>query len=215
VTTSSVAANTDVTITATYGGVSRTASLTVTPVPPPASLQAVGVNPASVTGGSTSTGTVTLTCAAPSGGALVTLSSSNPGAAGVPGSINVAAGSASATFTASTSGVAAVSPVTITASYGGATRTATLTVNPPSQGATLTVSATGRSGERVTSSPAGINVNVGTSGSASFGTGTSITLSVTNGRDAIWSGACSSNGNKTRTCTFTLNGNASVAANVQ
>ena len=45
--------------------------------------------------------------------------------------------------------------------------------------------------------------------------GTPITLSVTNGRDAIWSGACSSGGNKQRTCTLTLSGNASVAANVQ
>jgi hypothetical protein len=79
----------------------------------------------------------------------------------------------------------------------------------------LTVSATGRSGERVTSSPTGINVSVGSTGSATFTGGTSITLSVTNGRDAIWSGACSSGGNKAKTCTFTLNGNASVTANVQ
>jgi hypothetical protein len=67
----------------------------------------------------------------------------------------------------------------------------------------------------VTSSPAGINVSVASTGSASFNVGTRITLSVTNGRDAIWSGACSSGGNKTRTCTFTLNANASVTANVQ
>jgi hypothetical protein len=40
-------------------------------------------------------------------------------------------------------------------------------------------------------------------------------LSVTNGRDAIWSGACSSGGNKTKTCTFTITGNASVTGNVQ
>lgn len=80
---------------------------------------------------------------------------------------------------------------------------------------TLTVTATGRSGERVTSSPAGINVSVGSTGSASFPVGTSITLSVTNGRDAIWSGACSSGGNKTRACTFTLNATAAVSANVQ
>jgi len=87
---------------------------------------------------------------------------------------------------------------------------------PPSGGtATLTVTATGRSGERVTSSPTGVNVAVGSTGTASFTIGTSITLSVTNGRDAIWSGACSSAGNKRRTCTFTLNGNASVTANVQ
>jgi hypothetical protein len=80
---------------------------------------------------------------------------------------------------------------------------------------TLTVTATGRSGERVTSSPAGINVAVGSSGSGSFTTGTAITLSVSNGRDAIWSGACSSSGNKRRTCTFTITGTASVTANVQ
>jgi hypothetical protein len=86
---------------------------------------------------------------------------------------------------------------------------------PPSSTFTLTVSATGRSGERVISSPAGISVNVGSTGSASFGSGTSITLSVSNGRDAIWSGACSSGGDKRRTCTFTLNANAAVTANVQ
>ena len=61
----------------------------------------------------------------------------------------------------------------------------------------------------------GISVATGTGGSASFTIGTSITLTVTNGRDAIWSGACSSGGNKVRTCTFTLGGAASVTANVQ
>jgi len=60
-----------------------------------------------------------------------------------------------------------------------------------------------------------ISVSVGNTGSAAFSVGTSITLSVTNGRDAIWSGACSSGGDKRRTCTFTLNGNAAVTANVQ
>lgn len=77
------------------------------------------------------------------------------------------------------------------------------------------MTATGRSGERITSSPAGINVAVGSTGSASFTTGTSITLSVSNGRDAIWSGACSSGGGKARSCTFTLNANAAVTGNVQ
>jgi len=77
------------------------------------------------------------------------------------------------------------------------------------------VTATGRSGERVTSSPAGLSVNVGTTGSASFTTGTAVTLTVSNDRDAIWSGACSSGGNKTKSCTLTLNASASVTANVQ
>jgi len=80
---------------------------------------------------------------------------------------------------------------------------------------TLTVTATGRGGERVSSSPAGIDVAVGQTQSASFAAGTSITLSATNGRDVIWSGICSSNGQKARTCTFTLNANASETANVQ
>jgi hypothetical protein len=133
----------------------------------------------------------------------------------VPASVFVPAGATSATFTVTTSAATTSTPVTISASAGGVVRTTTLTVNPPGQSATLTVTATGRSGERITSNPAGINVLVGSTGSASFAVGTSITLSATNGRDVIWSGACSSGGNKTKTCTFTLNGNANVTGNVQ
>ncbi len=177
-------------------------------------LSAVSVNPASVVGGNASQGTVTLTAAAPSGGFAVTLAD-NSSAASVPTSLTVAQGATSAAFTITTAAVAASTPVTITASAAGVTRTATLTVTPAAQTATLTVTATGRSGERITSTPAGINVLVGTTASAPFNTGTSITLRATNDRDVIWSGACSSGGNKTKTCTFTLSGNASVTANVQ
>jgi hypothetical protein len=185
--------------------------------PPAATLNALSLNPQSITGGSSSTGTVTLTGAAPAGGAVVALASSNANVAPVPASVTVAAGSTTATFTTTTAAVTGSTPVTLSATYSGTTRTAALTVNP--QGATgtaaLTVTATGRSGERITSSPAGINVSVGSTGSASFTAGTSITLSVSNGRDAVWSGACSSGGNKRRSCTFTLNADASVSANVQ
>ena len=198
-----------------FGPFSSTRRFTPQAVAGPPSLSAVSVNPSSVTGGNGSTGTVTLTAGAPTGGAVISLSSSNTSVASVPAGVTVNAGATSATFAVTTSAVGASSPVTIAAVYAGVTRTTTLTVNPPGQTATLTVTATGRSGERVTSSPAGINVNVGSTGSASFNVGTSITLSVTNGRDAIWSGACSSGGNKTRTCTFTINGNASASANVQ
>ena len=218
VTTQAVTASTSATITGSYGGATRTASLTVTPPAPPppaASLSALSVSPTSVVGGTSSQGTATLTAAAPSGGAVVALSSSNTGVATVPASVTVAAGGTSATFTVTTQAVTASTSATITGSFGGATRTATLTVTPPAQTVTLTVTATGRSGERVVSSPAGISVSVGSTGSAAFASGTSITLSVSNGRDAIWSGACSSGGDKTRSCTFTLTGNASVGANVQ
>lgn len=90
-----------------------------------------------------------------------------------------------------------------------------ITVNAAPAGmATLTVTATGRTGERVVSSPAGIDVAVGGTGSASFAVGTQITLSATDGRDVVWSGACATQ-DKQKTCTFTLDGNASVNAEVQ
>jgi hypothetical protein len=214
ITTSAVTTASAATISGAYGGATRTATLTVNPVAAAPSLSGVTVSPSSVTGGSSSTGTVTLTSAAPTGGAVVTLSD-NSTAATVPTSVTVLAGATSATFTVTTSTVTASTPVTITGSLDGATRTATLTVNPAGAAVTLTVTASGRSGERVTSNPAGINVAVGSTGSASFTGGTAITLSVSNGRDAIWSGACSSGGNKTRTCTFTISGNVSVTGNVQ
>ena len=198
-----------------FGPFSSMRRFTPQAAPAPAALSSVSVNPSSVTGGSGSTGTVTLTSSAPGGGAVVSLSSSNTAVGSLPASVTVPAGSTSRTFAVSTSAVATSTPITITAVYGGVSRTTTLTVNPPGQTATLTVTATGRSGERVMSSPAGINVTVGSPGSTSFNVGTSVTLSVTNGRDAIWSGACSSGGNKTKTCTLTLNANASVTANVQ
>src|SRR5712692_1623953 len=91
-------------------------------------VSSVVLNPTTVIGGSTSQGTVTLNAAAPSGGAVVTLTSSNTAAATVPASITIAAGSTSGTFTATTAGVSAATNVTITASYAGTTQTATLTV---------------------------------------------------------------------------------------
>ncbi len=98
--------------------------------PASVALSSMTLNPASVNGGNSSTGTVTLSGAAPASGATVTLSSSNTTAARVPTSVTVAAGASSATFTVSTSAVAASTTVTITAAYGGATRSSSLTVTP-------------------------------------------------------------------------------------
>lgn len=98
----------------------------------PASLSVVSVSPTSVVGGSTAQGTVALTGGAPSGGALVSLSSANPSVAAVPSSVTVAAGASSATFAVTTSAVAANTSVVITATYGGVSRTTTVTVTPAS-----------------------------------------------------------------------------------
>lgn len=87
--------------------------------------------------------------------------------------------------------------------------------NATTTNATLSVTATGRSGPTITSNPTGIYSYVGLPSSGTFVAGASITLSVDSGRSAIWSGACSSGGEKRASCTFILKGNASVTGNIQ
>ncbi len=138
VATSVVSANTTATISATYRA-TLTANLTVV-----RSLSTVSVNPTSVVGGTSSTGTVTLAGAAPAGGAVVTLSSSNTAAAQVPASVTVAAGATAATFTVTTFAVASSTTATISGTYG-VTKTGNLTVTPPTltgNGSGVTVSPT-------------------------------------------------------------------------
>ena len=215
ISTATVAETFSVNIFSDLAGTGRQALLTVTPSAAGAALlSALSLSPASLIGGNAATGTVTLSAAAPSGGAAVSLAS-NSNAISLPAVISVPAGATSASFTVSTSPVAASTSATISAAFAGVTRTAALTLSPVAGLATLSVSASGRAGERVTSSPAGINVAVGNSQSASFASNSSITLSASNGRSAIWSGACSSAGQKTKTCTFVVNGSATVSASVQ
>ncbi len=122
---------------ATYNGKQVTTTLTVTGGGGGGvTLTGVALNPTSVTGGSASTGTITLSGAAPAGGALVKLASSI-GAATVPASVTVAAGATTKTFTVNTTSVTATKTATITATYSGVSKTATLTINtaaasPPS-----------------------------------------------------------------------------------
>ena len=128
ITTGTVTSATQVTISGTYPtGTTQGAILTVTPA---VAVSSVALNPTSVLGGGSSTGTVTLTGAAPGGGAAVTLSSSNTAAATVPGSVTVPAGSTAITFTVTTTPVATVATSVITATYG-ASANATVTVNSP------------------------------------------------------------------------------------
>jgi hypothetical protein len=94
-------------------------------------LSSLTLNPTSVTGGASLQGAVTLSSAAPSGGAVVMLASSNGTVAGVPPSVTVAAGATSASFTVTTTPVSVSTTVNISATYAGLTKTATLTVMPP------------------------------------------------------------------------------------
>jgi hypothetical protein len=123
--TSAVSASTSATITSTYSGLSSSATLSVKA---PA-MKSLTLSPTSVQGGvANSTGTVTLTGPAPSGGRVVTLTSNNTAVAKVPSSVTVAAGYSTAKFTITTYRVSSTKYVTISAANGGVTKSATLTV---------------------------------------------------------------------------------------
>ena len=97
--------------------------------PPPvvAGLSAVTVTPASVQVGSSATGQVTLTSAAPTGGIVVSLSSSGI-AATVPATVTVLAGATTASFSVTTATVQTDTQVTLSAAYSGVMKTTSLTV---------------------------------------------------------------------------------------
>jgi hypothetical protein len=110
--------------------------------PPPAGLPAIAAlsaSPNPVAGGSASTGTVTLSSAAPAGGAVVALSSASY-AVTVPASATVAQGANAATFGIATAVVAQTTAATLAASYNGTSATTTFTVNPPAPPALATLS---------------------------------------------------------------------------
>jgi hypothetical protein len=132
------------------------------PVAAGTAVGSVSASPASVQGGSAATGTVTLTAAAPSSGALVGLSSASS-AVTVPAGVAVAQGATSATFGITTSTVSMSTSTTISASYGGVTKATTFTVTPAVApaltGVTLTstsvVGGTSTTGRVTLSAPAG------------------------------------------------------------
>ena len=92
-------------------------------------LAALTLTSPSVIGGDAVFGTATLTGAAPTGGAVVTLSGGDP--LTVPASVTVLAGTTSAAFSAFTRTVGGVVSSTITGSYGGASMSVTVSVMPP------------------------------------------------------------------------------------
>lgn len=101
----------------------------------PPAVAGLAVGPASVTGGATAAGTVTLDGPAAEGGALVALASSDPSAARVPDNVRVPAGGTTVQFPVTTLPVRAAASPLLTAAAGGARATAALQVVPPSPGA--------------------------------------------------------------------------------
>jgi hypothetical protein len=103
----------------------------------PPTVTALAVNPAAVTGGAASQGTVTI-APAPTVGTAVSLTSDNASAT-VPGTITVNSGATTASFDITTGAVSAATQVTLRASLNSTTQSAVLTLNPPSLAAVVKV----------------------------------------------------------------------------
>ena len=126
--TSAVSSVHSVTLTATLGSRSLTSQVSI--VPP---IQ-VTLSPASVIGGATVTGTVTLGNPAPSTGATISVISNTTSVAPSPGVFTISPGDTTATFTIVTETVTSARTVTLTATDAANSATATLTVNPQTTG---------------------------------------------------------------------------------
>ncbi len=97
-----------------------------------AEISSITFNPTNFTGGSSSTGTIVLSGAAPASGASVSLVSSDPSVT-VPASIVVSAGTITANFSVTTAAVSATISVTVTASWNSVSKTAQLALSPINQ----------------------------------------------------------------------------------
>jgi hypothetical protein len=124
--TKAVATSQDVVVTATLNGAVVTYLINLRPY----QLSTLAITPSSVSGGSSYTGRVTLQQAAPAGGIVVSLTSSDS-AVSVPASVTIDAGKTSVTFSGSTSAVTSTKVVTITATLNGNSVTDTLRVQQP------------------------------------------------------------------------------------
>jgi hypothetical protein len=127
ITTAGVASPSSAVISASLGGVTKTATVTVNP----AVVSLLHLLSTTTVGGSYVEGIVSLNGDAAPGGTVVTLSS-NSAYLQVPASVTVAAQGTAAAFYAATSGVPSTTAVTITSSFGGVSKQATVSLSPAS-----------------------------------------------------------------------------------
>jgi hypothetical protein len=111
-------------LAATLPGQATHATATSPPPPPPApGMSGVSLNENPVLAGRSTSGLLTISGAAPSGGQAVTLQSSDPTRVAVPSSVVVAAGQTTAGFPVDTT-VGSTVTTTVTASIGGSNASA-------------------------------------------------------------------------------------------
>jgi hypothetical protein len=129
-------------------------------------LSSLTLNPTNVSGGTSASGTVTLSAVAPSGGAVVAIGDSNTAVTSAPASVLVPAGSKSASFAIATSTVISDTSASFTANYGGNSKSATLSITATSAAvelSSLTLSAASVTGGNST------QATVSLTGAAPFG----------------------------------------------
>jgi hypothetical protein len=112
-------------ITAAANGANQTSSISLSAVP---QVSALSCNQVSMLSGTSATCVVTISMAAPAGGAVVTLSGGDA-ALGIPGSVTIAAGANSGTFAANALGFL-TQFVVVTASLNGSSMSFSVTVQP-------------------------------------------------------------------------------------
>ena len=170
----------------------------------PAVVHYVTASPSSVTGGSSSTGTVYLSGTAPTGGITVSLSSSSPDAQ-VPSSVIVLAGNNSATFNISTSSVVASEKVNISATYNSATASCGLGI-----GSSVAI-------HTVTSSPSSVTGGTSSTGTVTFTNpaptgGAVVTLAASNAVAQVPSSVTVQAGQTSATFAITTSGSNSTVS---
>ena len=121
-----VTAAKSVTITATYGGVKQSATLSLAPF----QVVSLAINPSSVIGGSKTTGNVQLNAQPGASGAIAVKLLSNSKSLGVSPSVSIPVGQSGATFSATSAAVATTATATVTASYGSSSAQSTVTIQP-------------------------------------------------------------------------------------
>jgi len=141
VATTAVSAPVPAVVTASFGGVIQRARIVVGPENA-VTLQSLSIAPDRVTGGTPAMATVTLSRPAPFGGASVTIEARRRNIVRMPGTVLVAEGATSASFTISTDPLHAAreKAVEIVATYNNVAASTTLTVLPTPQASSKTAS---------------------------------------------------------------------------
>lgn len=129
--TTTLASDTQVTISASDPGNVHTVTTTLTVTTNGINVSSVTPNSASVTGGSSVDGTVTLSSNAPTGGAQVAMSTDNAAASFAASPITVNANANTGSFTVNTVPVATDTLVHLTGKYEGSSMNGSLTVLAP------------------------------------------------------------------------------------